>query len=330
MRKGTDPLAGIFKGRLIEQDPSLPKSLDLAFEWVNNCNNHHNCAPPPPGSPFPTRLLDVGESSSSPIKLWETGGARGYYMTLSYVWGKTKQLTTTTKNYATHQQGIPPDVFPKTMQDAFIVTRRMGIRHIWIDALCIVQNDVQDWEREAAQMESVYANSYLTISAAGSTDNSDGCFIRRPVPNHATFDYAAGILARGKLTIFPQPLDTGIDFEEVVSMRGEPISDRGWCFQERVVSRRTLFYARHQMHFECKTEFLSETGAGMRGRFLDIDDPSNAVSRVGAGSTRELWDLLVQDYSLRALTKGTDRLPAMSGLAARFERALGYRYLAGL
>jgi heterokaryon incompatibility protein (HET) len=327
----TNPLAQIFRGRVVAPDPSLPKSLDRALGWVKNCNNCHTCVPSSIDIPFPTRLLDVGNSSSDVIRLWESNGACGFYTTLSYVWGKTQQLTTTTARYKNHQAGIPFKCFPKTMQDAFIITRNLGIRYIWIDALCIIQDDGQDWQREAAQMGSVYANSYLTISAASASDNSEGCFILRSPPKYATFNYTAYDQSHGELSIFSIAVEKETDRMTALFMREEPISDRGWCFQERVLSGRTLFYANDQMYFECKERFLSEDGVCMEGRIFAIDQSSKAISQpTNTDTMHGLWEELIEGYSSRRLTKSADKLPAMSGLAAKFAQILGDRYLAGL
>lgn len=282
-------------------------------------------------TPFPTRLLDVGQSPSDLIKLCETKGKSGFYTTLSYVWGKTKQLVTTKDLYETHKAGLPVDNFPKTMQDAFIVTRKMGIRYIWIDALCIVQDYNLDWQREAAQMGSVYANSYLTISAAGARDNIEGCFVAREPPKYTTFDCKCDHRS-GQLSMYPASPEDDFFDNNLVVLGENPISDRGWCFQERVLSNRTLFFAREQMYFECKEHFLCENGFTKEGRALSIHQPYNAITTgsATANTTRDLWDELIENYNSRSLTKLSDKLPAMSGLAERFSRIFGDVYLAGL
>lgn len=317
-------------GRAVITDPSVPKTLDRAFEWASNCNYHQSCSPVAAYTPFPTRVLDIGQSTSDLIKLCETKEKNGFYTALSYVWGKTQQLTTTKDLYETHKAGLPADNFPKTMQDAFIVTRKMGIQYIWIDALCIIQDDTQDWQREAAQMGSIYANAYLTISAAGAKDNIEGCFIARQPPQYTTFDCKCDHRS-GQLSIYPVPPEEDLSAIDLVLLREDPISDRGWCFQERVLSNRTLFYAKDQMYFECKEQFLGENGVTKEGRFLSIYQPYNAISLQGQTNTmRDLWDELVEGYSTRSLTKLSDKLPAISGLAERFARTFGDVYLAGL
>lgn len=67
---------------------------------------------------------------------------------------------------------IPWDKLPSTFQDAITVTRRLGIAYIWIDSLCIVQDDAQDWEREAAKMALIFESAYLTIAATAAPNGT--------------------------------------------------------------------------------------------------------------------------------------------------------------
>lgn len=109
-------------------------------------------------------------------------------MTLSYCWGSSVNLRTTKDTLAAHREAIPLDAFPSTLRDAVLATRELGFRYLWIDALCIVQDDADDWEREAAQMKTVYANAVLNMSALASDDTAGGLFRPRdsrlvsPVP----------------------------------------------------------------------------------------------------------------------------------------------------
>lgn len=97
-------------------------------------------------------------------------------MALSHCWGKSHRVVTQKDNLEDHKRGIDITSLPLTFQQAILITQRLKLRYLWIDSLCIVQDDPQDWEREAAKMGGVYANSYLTIAADSSTDDSSGCF----------------------------------------------------------------------------------------------------------------------------------------------------------
>jgi hypothetical protein len=110
------------------------------------------------------------------VILRDTNGAHGKYIALSHCWGKSHHLTTTTRNISAHKNGIPLDVLPATFRHAVQVAQELKIAYIWIDSLCILQDDAADWEVESAKMGNVYADSYLSVAAMSSTDDSSGCF----------------------------------------------------------------------------------------------------------------------------------------------------------
>jgi len=132
-----------------------------------------------PGN-LPTRVLDVATNQDM-VFLRETAGQKGKYLALSHSWGSTHRLTLTSANLAVLKGGILLSDIPKTFQDAVQIARELNIAYLWIDSLCIIQDDTTDWEVEASHMGDVYAGSYLTVAALGSKDDSSGCF-----PNFST------------------------------------------------------------------------------------------------------------------------------------------------
>jgi len=102
------------------------------------------------------------------------------YTALSYCWGKKaiqEKLSLITTNFGRLRAGLPLYSLPKTNRDAISVTAQLGIGYIWIDALCIYQDSQDDWRTEAAMMQDVYKNSYLTISAVAGSDDHSGLFL---------------------------------------------------------------------------------------------------------------------------------------------------------
>jgi hypothetical protein len=81
----------------------------------------------------------------------------------------THQTTLTT--YTRRTREIKWEELPRIFQDAITITRRVGLRHVWIDSLCIVQDDIKDWQEQSAQMASIYAGSFITIAATSSNDS---------------------------------------------------------------------------------------------------------------------------------------------------------------
>jgi hypothetical protein len=168
-------------------------------------------------------LLSDGTNASTP-SIPSTNGESGYYITLSHCWGKSKQFMTTRAAMATHLLNINFNVLPKTFQDAVTIARAHGVRYIWIDSLCICQDDGEDWQRESAKMASVYSNSYLNIAATFAKDSTRGCFAVRPPRRHVSIDYTSPKGESGELLAFLLPLrEEG--FGGYLSLENEPLTE---------------------------------------------------------------------------------------------------------
>jgi hypothetical protein len=105
--------------------------------------------------------------------------ASAKYVALSHCWGRPSKLPLTTRmaNLSQHLQRISFSDLPLTFKDAVKLTLNLGHRYLWIDSLCIVQDDPEDWLREASKVGSVYGNALVTLSALSSVDSTRGCRI---------------------------------------------------------------------------------------------------------------------------------------------------------
>jgi hypothetical protein len=196
------------KHELIE-DSLRPYVLGTMQTWVKSCDDHHgDCSRLE--TELPTRLLDLGSLpmgnefedhtrdprdllKNTALKLVEnTPGSAGQYIALSYCWGKGLPFTTTTANLPKHKEdgGIKYAQLPKTLQDSIFLVRYLGIRYLWADCLCIVQDDKADWEREASRMADVYSNAYLTIAATRASHCGEGFLHARKVKNRRVVSFA--------------------------------------------------------------------------------------------------------------------------------------------
>ncbi|KAI1091931.1 HET-domain-containing protein [Rostrohypoxylon terebratum] len=305
---------------------------------------------------YPTRLIHVGTRNSNTCHLMVTDTdllrvQKAKYAALSYCWGPPEdaktQFRTEKDTFGNRVAGFKPDATSPTMQDAIEVCRGLGIPYIWIDAVCIVQDDRQDWEREAAQMTDVYRNACLTICTPTSASCRDG-FLGSRVSARIPFRSRIDGSVVGFYNIRPCGVvkDMRIaesDYETLDNSDTAPQSmsnwwKRGWTFQELALSQRVLLFGiKLRLVFENKfwsegddalTDAVEDEGAfaGMGGTFA-------VISVTGALESREnetMWMSMVEQYTERQLTFESDKLPAIGGLAKIAVLGRGDDYLAGI
>ncbi|RSM11478.1 hypothetical protein CEP52_002974 [Fusarium oligoseptatum] len=173
-----------------------PQAIKVAREWLHQCRNapgHSLCQQSyqrgDSNKTLPIRVLNLTEEGCDPY-LIDGKAMEGPYCALSYCWGDLGNTNTiTTKaNISQYRQGIPMDSLPTFIQEAIQTARSLEYQYLWIDALCIIQDDGQDWDREASKMSDVYSNADLTISSLVAKDCHDNMFqprmlrVAQPVP----------------------------------------------------------------------------------------------------------------------------------------------------
>lgn len=310
---------------------------DDTFEFARQCiqdcltgKRHGACSlPRKSAKTVPKRLLDVGRITT-PIRLIETQGNDCEYVALSHCWGSGSPLKATKGNWKKLSHEIPFEVLPPLFQDAIIITRQLGMRYIWIDSLCIIQDSTRDWETESSKMGSIYQDSYVTISAISSSDGSMHCLRDREVPTKIKFQNTTGqdleIRARRVEDHHPQNKN-----QKPAKLIG-PLSTRAWALQEHVLSTRILHYTASELIFECKTSFRCECSSSQK---TSSTTPSLIPKAVAKMKTRpeaiwDAWHRLLEQYSMRNLTIQNDKLPAISGIASKIQQATDSPYVAGL
>lgn len=275
------------------------------------------------------------------MHLYITNGAHGKYAALSYCWGKdSKQLITTTSTLALHEKAIVFDDVSKTMKEAAAVTRRLGLRYLWIDALCIIQDSAEDWETEAGRMSTVYRDAHITLSAAAAEATTQGLF--PTAADRVLYNETCELLAPGpeekdvnvRVRLRSEsPSDLNSASHSSLKLPKPHISTRGWVLQEDILSHRILRFAKEEMYWLCSTQSRCECrlrpGAPQYNMLRQLKDDK----LLDANSIHDLfveWPLLVMELTHRSLTKETDRLHAISGLAAVIGEYTKDIYLAGL
>ncbi|VTO83975.1 unnamed protein product [Fusarium graminearum] len=174
---GQPRLKHIASASLLPPSTELRYNMPRFLSWIEACERlHERCSEVTQFTPF--RLLDLQPGAQDCVQLAYASNVR--YSYLSHCWGSTRSKHLTTQgNILANESGIPLLEFPKTFQDAVYITKALGIRYLWIDTFCIIQDDEKDWETQASLMAAIYENAYITI-AAGASDDDDGGFFSEP------------------------------------------------------------------------------------------------------------------------------------------------------
>ncbi|KAJ6441087.1 Activating signal cointegrator 1 complex subunit 2 [Purpureocillium lavendulum] len=356
-------------------DTSSDISYGRAYWWVDNCTKQHKLCGAGEPTQLPTRIIDLGvKDAKEPLtRVWLREPPRDLkarYAALSHCWGGDIPLKTTTATFDQHTAGIEFSQLPQTFQDAANIVRRLGVRYLWIDSLCIIQDSTEDWQVEASRMASVYRNSWLTVSASSSPSSSSGCYRRGQAVNveaaapdeddplAVLFPAATKLRKDLRLNLrfkFLHPSFGHERFPDSEANKPFPLLNRAWAYQERFLAPRVLHFGTQEVFWECMQDLICECGAanwangknmgGYMNRDTSGDLPPKishcAAMYVGKSKEQALdakkeskllerWAEMVGEYTERELTYPMDRLPAISGLAGEMAEALRMKYCAGL
>jgi heterokaryon incompatibility protein (HET) len=344
-----------------------PQWTPWTRSWVHRnieeCIESHDCCPSPTESPLPTRVLMIQKTPNNPsVHLHvPTELERGRYACLSHCWGDGSlghiPLRTTHQDNVLERfcANIPWEDLPRTFQDAIVVVLDLGLQYLWVDSLCIIQDDDRDWRKEAASMSEVYANAFITISATASPHSQGSLFgtsqatqrqqsyiqIRPRIGNatvpmcsrisvrHWWHDYAPGSNIAKMYEVGHREVDTF------------PLLNRGWVFQERILSPRVLHFSREEVVLECAYGNTCQCyGTWFRGnaRAQGLLKPHfNFQQLWSQGDEKHIlrkamasWLQVLERYSILQFTVAKDRVPALAGVAQSFLPAFKGKYFAGV
>ncbi|KAH8725098.1 heterokaryon incompatibility protein-domain-containing protein [Phaeosphaeriaceae sp. PMI808] len=306
-------------GPLKLSEPGSDLNLNTISAWIRSCDRNHTCLSKT-DTFLPTRVVDVGDKHSNSVRIIcfaREHTMSGKYLALSHRWGSPtlhKAFRTLKSNLEDFRQGIQMSALPRTFQHAVQITRSLGLQYIWIDSLCIVQDDLEDWDHESRLMEQVFSSAYATIAATCATGTNDG-FLKERLERQCIQ------MAKGNASYFVCEAIDNVhrDVDQA------DLNNRGWVLQERALSRRTIHFTKKQCYWECGGGVRCETLTKMNNRkasFLaDADFPRSVESYVKGMRIELLQDLYVR-YSNLALSFNKDRPVAIRGLERRLINTL--------
>lgn len=255
--------------------PSHDRLCDASSKWAQErlaeCASSHESCQSPTGDRFlPTRLINLQPGYKGlDVRLEDGPSVRSgsSYIALSYSWGDHRPACiTTVDTLAQNKVRIPWDKLPLTFQDAAAFTLSLGMQYLWIDSICIIQEDEEDWQRESGKMYAVYKNSYLTISALSGRDSTYG--LRNMSVEQGSVLLTNLRIAQTKYPLYMRRnhyLDSVAgdnikgSFDDIC--RRYPLLSRAWAYQERTVSPRVMFFSESEMIFQCLGNAECECGA---------------------------------------------------------------------
>lgn len=340
-----DDSAGIVTARPLQSRLNSAEAYSQISQWLNQCTSHRDCGGVSLHADLPSRLIEVAPADSQSVPcLRSTTGLKGSYLALSYCWGSNQPYVLTTKNIEALMRELDVKMLPRTILDAIEVTKTLGFKYLWVDALCAMQDFTevaarQDMDQELATMDQVYKNATVTIVAACAPSVTDGFLEDRPGSGQSRFDIPCR-LSLGRFFV------VHVQEHMVYDDKKEPINTRAWTFQEELLSPRLLIYASHTLQWQCQTLTCNLGGSyhapnpsaaprlpSPQKMLLEGPDRSHRHGQLSPDIPHPIlqhWLRVVTSYSSRKSSLPSDKLPALSALAVSYTPIFGPVYLAGI
>lgn len=316
----------------------LVADFSLFRKWKEMCQTLHGpkCSQIFKGTPkIAPRVVDVR------LRCLVQATEKDTWVCLSYVWGTTNTMRLLQSNLQSLfiPGSLSASVLPPIVEDALKVTSGLGEQYLWVDSLCIMQDDVSDKAKFVSQMDSIYALASVVIIAATCSDANSHLPGVRP---HSRQQVQKAFNIRNMSLL--QSLDpvTGIRVDlrtgRAAAYLGTTVWDtRAWTLQERFLASRSLVFTAEQVFWECEEAFWCEDSFREFPNIL----PDPHRTSLCRGELNLSWNsdyitfdhyyrVLLSEYSTRALKYDSDALNAFSGIVRAFERSMSLEFFWGL
>ncbi|KAI0443995.1 heterokaryon incompatibility protein-domain-containing protein [Xylaria telfairii] len=332
-----DPAAKVVSTRPMQNDPS--QCLDAVSSWLQNCReNHTRCRETASRlrehsrRVIPKRLVRIKKPGEHQLRLslqdTDGMGEPPPFAALSYCWGGPQTFMCGQSNSLKLASYISLDRLPTTIRDAVTVCSRLSLDYLWVDSICILQDSEMDKAIEIAKMPYIYGGAAVVIAASRAQSAWDGFLgARVPSPEAVPVFQLPWRSTDNQLgTVMVTPLD----------INPEPIDQRGWTFQEQLLSTRMIEFGTRQTRCTCRENLSGPDSPagyvdGWRSeRDLDSSYVYDRMWNMVENSLQDGWNQVIRRYTERKLTFGTDRPLAISGIAEQCNNLHGDEYFAGL
>ena len=290
------------------------------------------------------RLIDVRQQSIREMHNLKLAEVK--FMALSYVWGSspTKKLMKSNRTFLEKPKSLCNLQLPRTIADSMELVNQLGLQYLWVDALCIIQDDTNDQSYQIGKMATIYSSAFLTIVAASGEDSNAGLpgigssirlYEQQEVVVLPPSEHNDGLSVMNTLKSCPRRYDER-------STRGQEDADsskwshRAWTVQEKALSRRTLVFTNEQVFWDCQQAYFCEESYFEMPRFR-VKHYNASVHKLGIHQLTEphcdKWQLyrdLIQNYMLREITYEGDVYDACQGILDMMEKSTKTGFLWGL
>jgi hypothetical protein len=346
-------LSPLFHGREMQ-----PKEFDMstAIKWLNICRTQHGSLCDVPGrhpeeripSPQPVQLLAIDLFNMCVCNM----PSCAEFVALSYCWPAKSSLVLKRCNYSElmESDSLPRQMhlLPGTVQDAISCAKELLFRYLWVDALCIIQDDDEHKTKQLRQMDRVYGAASLTIVcaypvASGTSDPCSG------LPRYNEHDRPRPQIIR-EINGLRFMTTTRSAYMAVQETRWD---NRCWTFQEHHLSRRILYFTPVQVYFQCSSSVFCEdvmcedalatayhapgsTLWNPKARYSEGEDELSwgewILSRAPSNKGRETYsyEQALVEYTHRDISFPSDFLNAFEGVMAVLTDSMGTEFWQGL